>query len=217
MSLGVLVVGALEPEERPALESHLSSCPSCSAELAQLSVLPDVLRRYDSGPGAADAAEPAGFGERLRSAGSDLAALRRQRARRRRMGAAAGLVAASVAAVVLVAVRPPETGRPEAAATTAVATARPGSTVGARFVMRPNSAGTRLSASVHGVGPNQRCSLVAVGRSGRREVAASWIASYTGTATVEGTTSLPVADIARLLVTRPDGTALAGTGRLHRG
>jgi len=100
MSLGVLVVGALEPEERPALESHLSSCPSCSAELAQLSVLPDALRRYDAGPGAADAAEPAGFGERLRSAGSDLAALRRQRARRRRMGAAAGLVAASAAAVV---------------------------------------------------------------------------------------------------------------------
>jgi anti-sigma factor RsiW len=216
MSLGVLVLGAIEPEDRPAIEAHLAACASCSAELAQLAVLPGLMHRTDMP--AADPVESSGLGDRLRSAASDLAADRRHRARRRQLAGAAGLVAASLAVAVLVVGRSPEGGSPGGGTSPVVATAgRPGSPVGARFVLRPRSVGTRLSASVHGVGPNQRCSLVAVSASGRREVAASWVASYSGTATVEGTTSLSIADIARLQVVGVDGTALASTGLLHRG
>jgi anti-sigma factor RsiW len=215
MSLGVLVLGAIEPEDRPAVEAHLAACSSCSAELAQLAVLPGLMHRTDVP--AVDPVESPGLGDRLRSAGSDLAA-RRHRARRRQLAGAAGLVAASLAVAVLLVGRSPEGGPPRGASSPVVATAgRPGSPVSARFVLRPRSVGTRVSVSVHGVGPNQRCSLVAVSASGRREVAASWVASYSGSATVEGTTSLPIADIARLQVVGGDGTALASTGLLHRG
>jgi hypothetical protein len=217
MSLGVLVLGAIEPDERPALETHLAGCASCSAELAHLGVLPGLLQRLDPDPHAVRAGDSPGFDARLRSAGSDLAAQRRRRARRTGIAAVAGLAAASVAVAVL-AVGRLQHSPGDGGATTVVATSpHPGNPVGARFVMRPRPDGTLVSVSLHGVGPRQRCSLVAIGRSGRREVAASWIASYSGTATVEGTTSLAVADIARLQVVGSDGRALAGTGLLHRG
>jgi hypothetical protein len=216
MSLGVLVLGAIEPEERPALETHLSGCSSCSAELAQLAVLPGLLQRLDPDPRAVG--EAPGFGARLRSAGSDLAAQRRRRARRRGVVTVAGFAAASAAVVVLVVGRSPQVSAPDGSAKTVVATSsRPGNPVAARFVLRPRPDGTLVSVSLHGVGPRQRCSLVAVSLSGRREVAARWVASYTGTATVEGTTSLSIADIARLQVVGFDGTALARTGPLHHG
>jgi putative zinc finger protein len=220
MSLGVLVLGAIEPEERPVLETHLAGCSSCSAELAQLAVLPGLLQRLDPDLRAAGMGVGAapGFGARLRSAGSDLAAQRRRQARRRGVAAVAGLAAASAAVAVLVVGRSPQGTAPDGSGRTVVATSsRPGNPVAARFVLRPRSGGTLVSVSLHGVGPRQRCSLVAVGLSGRREVAASWVASYTGTATVEGTTSLSIADIARLLVVGSDGTPLARTGPLHPG
>ncbi|MFL6135931.1 MAG: anti-sigma factor family protein [Nocardioidaceae bacterium] len=217
MSLGVLVLGAIEPEDRPVIEAHLATCESCSAELAQLAVLPGLMHHVDVP--AVQPVEFPGLGDRLRSAGSDLAARRRDQGRRRRqMAGVAGLVAASVAVAVLAVGRLPEVGLPGRATSPVVATAgHPGSAVSARFVLRPRSAGTRVSVSLHGVRSRQRCSLVAVSASGRREVAASWVASYSGAATVEGTTSLPIADIARLQVVRPDGTALASTGLLHHG
>jgi hypothetical protein len=216
MSLGVLVLGAIEPEERPALESHLAVCPSCSAELHQLAMLPGLLHRVDGDALDVDEAENQDLGERLRSAGSDLTA-RHRRIRRSAVAAGAGLVAASVAMAVLVVGRSPESGPPEAAGRTVVATAtHRGNPVSARFVLRPRAGGTQVSVSLHGVGSNQRCSLVAVSVSGRREVAASWVASYSGSATAEGTTSLPIGDIARLEVVRPNGAALAATELLPR-
>jgi len=47
LSLGVLVLGVIDPEERPALEAHLTGCERCSAELAELAVLPGLLHRLD--------------------------------------------------------------------------------------------------------------------------------------------------------------------------
>lgn len=47
LSLGVLVLGALEPAERPAVEAHLAACPRCTAILAELAPLPGLLHRLD--------------------------------------------------------------------------------------------------------------------------------------------------------------------------
>jgi hypothetical protein len=216
LSLGVLVLGAIEPEDRSTVEAHLAQCAACSAELAELAVLPGLMQRWEMP--AVDAPEASGLGDRLRSAGGDLVARRRKTVRRRRVAGAAGaLVAASVAAAVLISdtpqVRPAGGGSAPIVATAG----RPGSPVTARFVLRPRPGGTRVSVSLHGVRSHQRCSLVAVSESGSREVAASWVASYSGSATVDGTTSLAIADIARLQVVRPDGTPLASTGLLRRG
>ena len=46
-SLGVYVVGAIEPAERARLESHLEGCPACRDELAGLAGLPALLGRVD--------------------------------------------------------------------------------------------------------------------------------------------------------------------------
>ena len=48
LSLGVLVLGAIEPEDRSLVEAHLAQCAACSTELAELAVLPGLLKRLDA-------------------------------------------------------------------------------------------------------------------------------------------------------------------------
>src|SRR5437763_1913754 len=43
LSLGVYVLGALDPAERAAVEAHLADCALCRAELAELEGLPGLL------------------------------------------------------------------------------------------------------------------------------------------------------------------------------
>jgi anti-sigma factor RsiW len=44
VALGAYLLGALDPEERRALEVHLGDCPHCRAELLELAPLPGLLR-----------------------------------------------------------------------------------------------------------------------------------------------------------------------------
>ncbi|WP_329519265.1 anti-sigma factor family protein [Spirillospora sp. NBC_01491] len=46
-SLGVYVLGAIDPAERSRLEAHLETCPVCRDELAGLAGLPALLGRVD--------------------------------------------------------------------------------------------------------------------------------------------------------------------------
>ena len=71
------------------------------------------------------------------------------------------------------------------------------------------SGGTRLHLRLSGVRSGQRCSLVAVSRNGRTEVAGWWVASYSGAAEMTGTTSIARADLARLEVVTDAGKTLA--------
>ena len=43
ISLGVYPLGALEPEERTAVDAHLAECEGCRAELAEFECLPMLL------------------------------------------------------------------------------------------------------------------------------------------------------------------------------
>src|SRR5262245_64371451 len=45
LSLGAYVLGALDPSERAAVDAHLSRCPSCRDELAELAAMPGLLSR----------------------------------------------------------------------------------------------------------------------------------------------------------------------------
>jgi hypothetical protein len=45
MTLGVYLLGALDPAERPAFESHLSYCEICRGELVRLAPLPGLLNQ----------------------------------------------------------------------------------------------------------------------------------------------------------------------------
>jgi len=42
-SLGVYVLGAIDPADRALVEEHLASCPECREELAGLAGLPALL------------------------------------------------------------------------------------------------------------------------------------------------------------------------------
>ncbi|MGV8964674.1 MAG: anti-sigma factor family protein [Cellulomonas sp.] len=77
LALGALVLGALEPLERAAVEAHVASCAQCSAELVDLAVLPGLLGRLtpeqaaDVGRGRPEPAEPpAELLERILSRGA---------------------------------------------------------------------------------------------------------------------------------------------------
>jgi putative zinc finger protein len=211
LSLGVLVLGVIDPDERPALEAHLARCPDCSAELADLAVLPGLLHRLDPTEAAAGLPTPSPeFTDRLVAAARQATPVR-HRQRRVLVGAVA---AAAAALIALGGVFLPglmaggdKTGQPVDALVKT--THDPTSGVDARFTLRSQATGTRLTLALGGVASGTHCQLVAVDQHGSREVAASWVASYAGRANVTGTTSFATGSITRLEVVRADGRLLA--------
>jgi predicted anti-sigma-YlaC factor YlaD len=99
-SLGVYVLGAIDPAERGLVDAHLTTCRDCRDELAGLASLPALLARVNpdevSRICADDAVRPlAGDGppEELLDTVLDLAAARRRRNRWRYLSMAAAAVA----------------------------------------------------------------------------------------------------------------------------
>jgi hypothetical protein len=62
ISLGVYVLGAIEPAERALVDSHLATCRDCRDELAGLAGLPALLARVSTEEAMALAAGDDGFG-----------------------------------------------------------------------------------------------------------------------------------------------------------
>jgi anti-sigma factor RsiW len=214
LSLGALVLGALEPAERPAVEAHLAGCPRCNAILAELAPLPGLLHRLDPidhGPtaplpsSASDSLplRPAELRERL------VDAARGERLRRRRRWAAGIAAAAVLVGVVLAgtALGGLWSGSQGSRATVASAT-DPHTAVRAAVRLMPDGTGSQLALSLTGVAPEEHCKLVAVDARGRQDVAAAWVATYHGTATITGHTSFRPDQITRLLVVTDDGVTL---------
>ncbi len=207
LSLGVLVLGVIDPEERPAVEAHLTGCERCAAELAELAVLPGLLHRVDPADAAAGLpSPPPRFSERVVAA-----ARARSRARRLRLAAVGAAAAAVVVAALLLPGllndagpgSPPVAGRP-----IVVDGTDPQTSVSARVTLARAASGTQLTLVLGGVGPGERCRLVARDDAGKHEVAATWVATYQGQASVTGTTSFPLRSITSLQVVRGDGVVL---------
>ncbi|WP_055483127.1 zf-HC2 domain-containing protein [Sphaerimonospora mesophila] len=91
ISLGVYVLGALDPEETAEVEAHLDTCPACRAELAELSGLPAVLGRVSEQDIEVAAAPPPVVLERLIAASA-----RRGRRSRTMLALAASVVVAAL-------------------------------------------------------------------------------------------------------------------------
>ncbi len=81
----------------------------------------------------------------------------------------------------------------------------PGTKVAAAVTLTPVEVGTELRLRLTGVPTRATCQLVVVAADGRRTVAATWLATYAGTARVTGTTDLARSEISRLVVASPDG------------
>lgn len=205
-SLGVLVLGALDPSERPEIESHLASCPRCTATLTELAPLPGLLHRLTPREAIATTTS-AGPSEDLRRRLVDTAR-REERLRRRTMALKSGLAAA--AAVVAITLAATVVGVPDGGYSSpdTVAATDPRTHVRADVSLRAVATGTELTLRLDGVSPGERCRLVAVGAAGNRDVAATWVATYAGRAEVTGHTSIGRDRIARLLVVTATGRPL---------
>jgi hypothetical protein len=199
VELGAYLLGALGPVDRARVARHLDTCAECRGELADLAPLPGLLARvpWDDVPAGAPREG------RADQAVAEIARIRR----RRRTGVA--LVAACAIALVGVfgitrAVQ--DGGRP---ASTQLAAARVRTPVSGHATLTPTPEGTRLVVGISGVHPGTRCQLIVIAFGGRREIAATWQASYDGDATVVGASALAPRQIHRVIVASVAGPALA--------
>ena len=98
ISLGVYVLGAIDPAERALVDAHLATCRDCRDELAGLASLPALLARVNPEELSrieAEGGKPADLEPPPELIGTvlDLAAARRRRNRWRYLAAAAAVVA----------------------------------------------------------------------------------------------------------------------------
>lgn len=200
IALGAYVVGALDHSERGEVEAHLATCPACRDELAALAPLPGLMSRLslaevEAGPPPVDDA----MLERVLVAADRE---RRTETRRRWLAAAAVIALFAVGTGGAVAAWQATHGNdwPQYEAQRGQ--------VHLTVTVSDDVGGSKLNMALWGVAPEQRCSVIAVSRSGRTEVAGWWEATYAGTAKITGSTSIEREDLAEIRVVTDDGTRL---------
>jgi hypothetical protein len=176
--LGVYVVGAIEPDERAAVDAHLSQCYECREELAGLAPLPALLHRVPledaerillASQPPADITEPSP--EMLDSLLHQVGAKRRKRRFRGLFTAAAAvLVAVGGAAAVAEAIAPHH--QHHQVIETATATQ---GTLGATVRYGESSWGTSMSVQVSGFERWTACEFYVLTKDGHRILAGGWL------------------------------------------
>jgi hypothetical protein len=194
ISLGVYVLGAIDPAERTLVDGHLATCRDCRDELAGLAGLPALLARVSTeeaialgatdGPPLAGLAEEADPPRELLATVLDLTAARRRRRRFREAGlsiAAALIIAAGVFGGLRLTASPaqPVTAAAGAFAGTPngpwqSATGQSGS-MAATISYRSMGWGTQLDAMVTGIPVGTSCQLWVIDSAGNRVLVGSWI------------------------------------------
>jgi hypothetical protein len=203
-SLGVYVVGAIDDDERALVDLHVADCAECRRELERLMPLPRYLAHLSEEEFDRIQIErrpPAGLLTRLRAA---VSAERRRLARVRVVAVAALALTIAVAAVAVELESRPEPAAP-AARVTAV---DPSTGVHATVTLTPRAWGTALTVQMDGAAPGERCRLVVRARDGSSDVAATWRATYRGSAGAGGSTELARADVAAIDVVTTAGRRL---------
>jgi predicted anti-sigma-YlaC factor YlaD len=225
LSLGVYVLGAIDPAERATVESHLTGCRECRDELAGLAGLPALLARVGTeeamalaatdGSPAAEAGEVAGEDEapprELLGTVLDLAAARRRRRRWREAGlgaAAALIIAVGVFGGLRLASAPAQSPQVTAAQDWGPSLGpwetTTGSTQGmvGTVMYRPMGWGTQLSAKVTGIPVGTMCQLWILGSGNRRVLAGSWVTDNNeGTVWYPASASIPGKDVRAFQIT----------------
>ena len=193
-SLGVYVLGAIEPGERAQVDEHLATCADCREELASLAGLPALLRRVPTAEAerlaVADQAGPAGDEtppDNLLPALLARTAQARRVRRWRELAAAAAVVVlalgAGAAGASLLGSGP---AAPPAAHGQASHTWQTVSTVdaqtGATLTVKYASVhwGTTMAVQVAGVPSGTVCQFQVTDTQGHRFVVGGWRVEYQG-------------------------------------
>lgn len=186
-TLGVYVLGAIDPAERAAVDAHLAGCQDCREELASLAGLPALLGRVPmaeaeriAGPDQDSTPDPELADVEL------LTPLLARAAHQRRVNRWRGLAAAAAAVVVVAGAAVGLTqGLGHGQSGTAAAhweTARTTDTAThASLVVKYDGTawGTRLDAQVTGIPAGTTCEFWVTGPDGKRWPAGSWTVSGT--------------------------------------
>ncbi len=192
VSLGVYVLGAIDPAERSLVDAHLAYCRDCRDELAGLAGLPALLSRVSTEEAIALAADDGpypGFGgtpeppPELLGTVLDLTAARRKR--RRWRDATIGLAAALVIAAGVFGglalgggsgspaptAGPEYAGQPNGPWQSATGSSG-GMTVTVDY--RSMGWGTQVSTVVNGIPVDTDCKLYVIEANGQRVLAGGW-------------------------------------------
>jgi hypothetical protein len=179
-SLGVYVVGAIDPAERALVDAHLAGCPACREELAGLAGLPALLGRVP----AAEAERIAEFPERFiadTERGSETISplldriARQRRARTWRMAAAAAalvVIAGGSAGAIAAAGNSSRSAPPSAVSWDSARATDAGMSLDVKYAKA--SWGTQLDARVSGIPDGTTCEFWVIGADGSRWAAGSW-------------------------------------------
>jgi len=201
LSLGVYVLGAIDPAERAQVDAHLGGCRDCRDELAGLAGLPALLSRvgaeeafalaendgppapWQAGGHTAFPGAPDDPPHELIATVIDLTAARRRRRRMREalVGVAAALViAAGVFGGLRLGSSSPQPT--EASAQFPGPAAGPWQTatghaqdMSATVQYRAMGWGTQFAAKVNGIPGGTKCQMWILGPGGTRTLAASWV------------------------------------------
>jgi hypothetical protein len=203
LSLGALVLSALDPVDERRVREHLAGCAECAAEVAELERTVELLAL--AGPEVLVGVEPGPVPQPRVPVESELpgprvldgllAAVEAQRRRDRRRRLAVGLAAAAAAAVVagvgVAVVDDPPAAVPEAAPSPSApapdATLRgTADQIVLDVGVWERGWGAAVHVSIAGVPGGSTCSLVAVRDDGVREVAATWTVPSDGYDPVAG-------------------------------
>ena len=199
VSLGVYVLGAIDPADRALVDAHLTTCRDCRDELAGLAGLPALLARISveeafalagvEDPSVESPSPEGRAGGReappeLLASVIDLTAARRRRRRWRDAGlgvAAALIVAAGVFGGLGLSSgpsSPPALSGPNYAGQAngpwrTVTTSANG--MSASVAYRPMGWGTQLAVKVSGIPIGTSCQLWVIGANGSRTLAGGWV------------------------------------------
>lgn len=193
MSIAAYALGTLDDDERTSVAEHLTGCAACRARREEVGGLAGLLATVPREVARAGlpAPEPRIL-DRVLAAASTEAARRR---RRRRL-----LVAAAAVVVLLVGAGLAQLTGGMAREPAGLTVAGAQGPVQAQVHLQPAGEGTDLALELSGVASAQTCRLVVVSPDGGRDVAATWEASYSGTATIRGHTAVDAGQIDRLVV-----------------
>jgi Putative zinc-finger len=219
-SLGVYVLGAIDPAERAQVDEHLATCADCREELASLAGLPALLRRVPTAEAerlaVADQADPADPAAAEPSADEMLPSLLARTAQTRRVRRWRELAAAAAVAVLALGAgaagatalasgsSPSGTHAQAAAKHTWHTVSGVDSVTGAILTVKYASMpwGTTMTAHVSGIPAGTVCQFVVTDNHGHHFVVGGWRVDYRGGPVwYPASTSLPDASLGSFQVT----------------